>query len=262
MKRKTGKAYFNELWEHMTANLEAFIKTGDQEKMHQFRVFVKKIRAFLVLVDEALEQTALSKEFKPVKKIFKHGGKIREAYINLQLGAHYDLQNEEFNLKQVNDMDKEILSFKQNAKKYLKTVRQVHDDLEGTLQEIEDNRIYEFYQNRLGQIAIILDKHEFTEELHDCRKQIKTLVYNRKIAGKALDGNLTLNNDYLDKLQDRIGSWHDTIVAIQLFSAPELNVKPVVTKIKRQNTRIRKSINELSTDFFSRATFSNGAQKQ
>jgi hypothetical protein len=86
-------------------------------------------------------------------------------------------------------------------------------------------------------------------------------VYNRKIAGKALDGNLSLNNDYLDELQDSIGSWHDTILAIELFSAPELNVKPVVTRIKRQNTRLRKSINELSKDFFERATFKNNTEQ-
>jgi CHAD domain-containing protein len=117
MKRKTGKAYFNDLWKHMCNNLEAFVKEGDQEKLHQFRVNVKKIRAFLLLVDETLSQNAFSKQFKPVKKIFKQGGKIREAFINLQMGAQYNLNNEDFNLKQVNEMDSEILSFKKNAKK-------------------------------------------------------------------------------------------------------------------------------------------------
>ena len=261
MKRKTGKTYFNDLWEHMSANLGAFVKEGDQEKLHQFRVHVKKIRAFLLLVDDALSQNGLTKQFKPVKKIFRHGGKIREAFINLQLGAHYDLNNEEFNLKQVNEMDSEILLFKKSAKKYFKTIKQVHDDLEDSLRDIENNRISEFYQNQLGQIAVTLDKQEFNEELHECRKRIKTLVYNRKIAGKALNGNLNLNNDYLDQLQDSIGNWHDTIVAIELFSAPELNVKPVVTRIKRQNTRLRKSINELSKDFFVRATFKNDTEQ-
>jgi CHAD domain-containing protein len=261
MKRKTGKAYFNDLWDHMSANLEAFVKDGDQEKLHQFRVNVKKIRAFLLLVDDALSQNALTKQFKPVKKIFKHGGKIREAFINLQMGTQYNLNNEDFNLKQVNEMDNEILSFKKNAKKYFKTIKEVHAELEDSLQDIENNRINEFYQNQLNQIAVTLDKHEFTDELHEARKRIKTLVYNRKIAGKALDGNLNLNNDYLDELQDCIGNWHDTIIAIQLFSAPELNVKPVVTKIKRQNTRLRKSINELSKDFFTRATLKNDTEQ-
>ena len=31
----------------MAANLEGFLKTGDQEKLHQFRVQVKKVRALL-----------------------------------------------------------------------------------------------------------------------------------------------------------------------------------------------------------------------
>jgi CHAD domain-containing protein len=152
--------------------------------------------------------------------------------------------------------------FKKNAKKYFKTVNQVHDELEDNLQDIENNRINQFYKSQLELIAVTLDKHEFTEELHEARKRIKTLVYNRKIAGKALNGNLSLNNEYLDKLQDHIGDWHDTIVAIELFSAPELNVKPVVTKIKRRNTRLRKSINELSQDFFTRATIRNNPEQR
>jgi len=83
------------------------------------------------------------------------------------------------------------------------------------------------------------------------------LVYNRKVAGKALEGKLDLNNDYLDKLQGQIGDWHDTILAMQLFSAPNLNAKPVIMRIKRRHTRLQKSINKLSADFWKRAVYAD-----
>ncbi len=254
MKRKIEKNYINELWHSMQANYEAFVETGSQENLHQFRVFVKKLRAFIVLLDDAREQDKLTRAFKPLKKIFRHGGKIREAYINLQLSSHYDLKNEDFIQQQVNEIEKEIINFKLNARKYHKILKQVHQAIEEELKETQNDRINNFYNNQLAQIASTLEKLEFTEVLHNCRKQIKTLVYNRKVVGKALNGNLNLNAGYLDQLQEHIGNWHDTVIAIQLFSAPAFNSKPVIAKIKRQSTRLRKSINELSKDFYVRAT--------
>lgn len=257
MKKKTGKAYFNDLWDEMTSHLESFLKDGDQEKLHKFRVQVKKLRALFTLLDAALSQKKLSKAFKPVRQIFKDGGVIREAYINIQLSSHYELKNEDFILEQVNEMEKAMTGFRENGKKYLKTVKTVHKELEDALEAIADEQISGFYKDQLERIEAALGANQFTDELHDCRKRIKTLVYNRKVAGKALEGNLELNNDYLDKLQDQIGNWHDTIIAIQLFSSPHLNAKPVVTRIKRQHTRLQRSISKLSTDFWKRATYAD-----
>jgi CHAD domain-containing protein len=255
MKRKIEKAYFNELWHELTASLEDFLKGGDQEKLHKFRVQVKKLRALLTLIDVALSQKKLSKIFKPVRKIFKHGGLIREAYINIQLSSHYNLKNDEFIQDQVNEMENAAAGFRENGKKYLKVIKTIHGELEGALEAIADEQVNEFYKDQLEQIAATLGSNEFSDALHDCRKRIKTLIYNRKVAGKALEGNLDLNNDYLDKLQDQIGNWHDTILAMQLFSSPHLDAKPVITRIKRQHTRLQKSISKLSSDFWKRATY-------
>ena len=257
MKRKTEKAYFNELWSEMTASLEDFLKAGDQEKLHKFRVQVKKLRALLTLLDAALSQKKLSKSFKPVRKIFKDGGMIREAYINIQLSSHYELKNDDFILEQVNGMESAMLNFRENGKKYLKTIKTIHSEIEDELETIADEQVSEFYKSYLEQIAVILSSNQFDDELHDCRKKIKTLVYNRKVAANALEGNLDLNNDYLDKLQDQIGNWHDTIIAIELFSAPNLDAKPVITRIKRQHTRLQRSISKLSADFWKRATYAD-----
>jgi CHAD domain-containing protein len=258
MKRKTGKAYFNELWDEMESSLHHFLEDGEQEKLHRFRVQIKKIRALLLLLDTALYQKTLSKKFKPVRKIFKQGGVIREAYINIQLSSHYELKNEDFIQEQVDAMEKAIIEFRDNGKKFFKTIKDVHDELETELQAIDDDQVSEFYKKELEQIALVLSTNQFDDELHNCRKRIKNLVYNRKIAGKALeDSSLDLNSEYLDKLQGLIGEWHDTILAIQLFSLPELNARPVVTRIKRHHSRLQQSIRKLSADFWKRATYAD-----
>jgi len=58
----------------------------------------------------------------------------------------------------------------------------------------------------------------------------------------------------LNQLQDHIGDWHDNELAITLFLTPELNEKPVITRIKRQNTRLKKVIAILTKDFWKKAT--------
>jgi len=255
MKRKAGKAYFNELWYQMKSDLRDFIKTGDQEKLHHFRVQVKKLQAFLLLVDQTSPHSKLLKALKPIRQIFKDGGKIREAYLNLQLSSKYGLKNDDFILQQVNDMDKDIKAFIDNSKQYLKTVKAVHAGIEDSLKAVEDEYISEFYKSQLERITVTLNKLEFNEGLHECRKRIKTLLYNRKITAEALQSSLRIDNDYLDKLQEGIGQWHDSLLAIALFSAPGINAKTVVAKIKRQNTRQRKSISNLAADFWKKATF-------
>ncbi len=257
MKKKTGKAYFNELWELMVAHLDSFLESGDQEKLHQFRLQVKKLRALLELFDAASPKSKLSKDFKPVKNIFKHCGVIREAYINLQLSANYGLKNEEFILEQVNAMEQGIRQFGESSKRNLKTIKIVHKKLQENLGAIDDDRINEFYKLQLEQIVQLLAMVQFDEGLHDCRKKVKTLLYNRKIAAKALHGKLNIDNDYLDKLQGRIGDWHDNTLAMELFSALESIDKTIIGRMKKEDTRLKKSINILAHDFWKKAVLTD-----
>lgn len=74
-------------------------------------------------------------------------------------------------------------------------------------------------------------------------------MYNRKIAQDALDGKLQISNDYLDKLQTLIGDWHDNVLALELFSSIGFHSKPIISKIKSQNTRLKRSITTLAQDF-------------
>jgi CHAD domain-containing protein len=262
MKKKTEKVHFKEQWDEMESHLKSFIAKGDQEELHLFRVQVKKLTAMLTLLDASSSKHQLLKDFKPVKLIFKHCGNIRNAYINLQLGVRYKLANEEFVMAQLYNIEKGTNDFQQQAKKYLKIIKTAHSVLVDDLKSIDNDLILEFYKTKMEQIAVTLNDLEFDETLHNCRKQIKILMYNRKIAQKALIGKLEVNNDYLDKLQGNIGDWHDNVLAIELFSTPEANDKAVVTKIKRQNTRLKKSIAILTLDFRNKATMNHGVLEE
>jgi len=256
MKKKNEKAYFNDQWKLMLAHFKSFIKTDAQEELHLFRVQVKKLRAMLELLDIVSSKPYLSKDFKPVKKIFKHGGDIRSAYVNLQFGVRYQLKNEEFLMGQLYTMETGTNDFKIFGRKYLKAIKEAHHEIADDLRPVDNKAIVGFYKTRLDEIAIALDKLQFNDGLHDTRKQIKMLVYNRKLAQEALDGKLHIDNDYLDKLQDTIGNWHDNILALELFSSEGVAHKPIITKIKRQNIRLKRSITVLAQNFEKKAVLS------
>ncbi|MDF2432112.1 MAG: hypothetical protein JWP44_1743 [Mucilaginibacter sp.] len=238
----------------MRAHLMVFLEQGDQGALHKFRVQIKKLKAMLIFFQSTSKQHSLMKYFKPVKKIFKQAGQIRDAYMNLQLSERYKLKNEAFELSQKKTIEDGIGLFRQNGKKFTKTIKKAHNKLAKQLSKIDNDSIADYYEQQLQQISVNLAVSGFTDDMHTNRKLIKILVYNHKLADKALNGSLNFNTEYLDKLQDNIGKWHDNIVAEQLFSSPELNDKPVVTKIKKINANVERKIRSIANDFLHKAT--------
>ncbi len=249
MKKKDEKAYFNLLWGQMLSHFKAFLETEQQEELHLFRVQVKKLRAMMELLDAGCTKKKFKKNFKPIRKIFKHCGGIRSAYINLQFAVHYQFKNEEFLMARLYEIEKGTAEVKEMGRQYLKTMKTVYENIEPELKSLDDSAILEFYKSAIAKVASVISELQFNEELHRARKQIKILMYNRKMAQKALDGKLNVCTDYLDKVQDLIGDWHDNTLALQLFSSAQVNYPPVVAKIKKQEIRLKRSITALMHDF-------------
>jgi len=254
MKKKEEAKYLDKEWVLMNAYLKAFLETGNQEDLHKFRVQIKKLRAMLYLFESTSKETGLMKLFKPVRKIFKYAGQIRDAHTNLQLSERYELKNELFETGQQKIIEEGTNTFRTRGDEFFKDIKTAHKQVKKQLQKVDDKQIAEYYKTQLEQIATNLTVSGFTEDMHTNRKLIKILVYNHKLAEKALNGSLPFNTAYLDKLQDAIGKWHDNIVAEELFSLPELNDKPIVSKIKRINSGVKRSITSLADDFMKKAT--------
>jgi CHAD domain-containing protein len=254
MKKKEELKYLDREWKEMNAYLNAFLETGDQEALHQFRVQIKKLKAMLVLIGETSKKHSLLKVFRPVRKIFKYAGNIRDAHTNLGLSARYQLHNEAFETGQQKIIEDGTSEFRQNKKKFARSIKHTFKQLKKKMPKVGDNAVAEYYKNQLEEISVNLIVSGFTEDMHTNRKLIKILVYNHELAGKALDGSLNFNTEYLDELQHQIGKWHDNLIAAQLFSTPELDDKPAVAKINRKNAGVKRSISAIAEDFLSKAT--------
>ncbi|HZY36480.1 MAG TPA: CHAD domain-containing protein [Mucilaginibacter sp.] len=254
MKKKDEEKYLDKEWLEMNVRLKAFLATGEQEDLHKFRVQIKKLRAMLLLFENTSKENGLLKDFKPVRKIFQNAGNIRNAHINLQLSAQYELKNELFESSQQKIIEEGTVEFQSKGAEFVKNIKTAHKKLRKQLHKVNDSQVAAYYKALLDQIAANLAVSAFSEDMHTTRKLIKILVYNHKIAGHALDGKIGFNISYLDKLQETIGKWHDNLLAEQLFSLPELNDKPIITKIKRVNSGIKRNITTLAKNFLTKAT--------
>src|SRR5579863_7520959 len=115
MKKKEESKYLDKEWVAMETHLKNFLKTGDQEELHKFRVQIKKLRAMFILFGDTSNQPGLLKEFKPVRKIFKYAGNIRDAHTNLQLSEVYGIKNEAFEAGQQKIITEGTAEFQSNG---------------------------------------------------------------------------------------------------------------------------------------------------
>ena len=252
MKKKEERKYFDKEWRDMQASLKAYLKKEQPEDLHHFRVQVKKIRAFLILSESTEHHPKLTKHFKPVKRIFKKAGNIRNAYMNLELGKTYKIKNTAYINHQQGLQSQISAKFKANSHKNLKKINDVHKVIAGKIKTINDVHINLFYQNRLQLIADSLTGVQFNEQLHTNRKLLKILIYNYKLTHPVIATGF--NERYLEQVQAAIGNWHDHVQAIELFSGNEVNDKAAVSSLKKQNIKYKTHITHLSKDLYNRAT--------
>src|SRR5437763_7528722 len=96
MKKKTAYKHLDKLWKKMRKHFKKFTRTEDAGELHRFRVQVKKIRSFLSLLETDKKNQQLLKTFKPVKKIFKTAGVIRDASLHVKQANEYKIKLPEF----------------------------------------------------------------------------------------------------------------------------------------------------------------------
>ncbi len=233
----------------MRGDLKRYLKTGDAEQLHALRVEVKKLRAMLILLKTVTHRKHLLKMFRPARKLFKQAGDIRSAQINLQLADEFNLHNAEFNEHQQQLVKRHAERFKMKAPKMLKRLKRAHRLIKPRLPQVSGKSVADFYNKQLKQIAGSLAVPHFDDELHNCRKQLKVLMYNYKLTADAIAKYIKLNEQYVDDLQSNIGEWHDKALALELFASPQADDQPAVVKLKEQGHRAEQAITELSRNF-------------
>jgi CHAD domain-containing protein len=247
MKQHDEEKHLNKLWQKMKRHFKKFTHTQDAEALHQFRVQVKKIRSFLTLLEASKKNEGLQKIFRPVKKIFKSAGVIRDAYLHQKQAQEHRIKQGKFYTRQDALQKGETAKLIRKSEKHLQKMKAVKKDLYKQLHPVTNKEIKTFYQSSIAATQQILARDRFTEQLHEGRKILKHLMYNQHAISDDLTSELNLNFTYIDKLQDLLGQWHDTKLALSFFGK-KLDAK-ALQSMKEKRAQLQKQITNQATDF-------------
>jgi CHAD domain-containing protein len=248
LKKGIQKKYLKERINGVADNLSLFIKDQNPEALHQMRVEVKKAHSLLKLQEFTNPDTKTVYFFRPVRKIFKAGGLIREAQLTLENLDTISIQDEKIRHLLQCIVEKETKTFLFKARDFGNHLKK---SVEKTLKKVEavpNKAIPNFFRTHLQLASKNLKRKLFINQLHESRKSIKVLIHIHELSANYQIGELQLNWPYLDLLQDKIGKWHDmhrTEFWMKKNKANKSSLKIIHAKLQEQLAEIR----ELKKDF-------------
>lgn len=193
---------------------DAIAKVGpgfEEDDIHAFRVAVKKLRAYMRLVSSADKQPKL-KLSKKLHELYDIAGGIREAQLELKKAG----PSKGKLVSYVSDLEQQITYNKEEwRKKYREDIiKKMAKKLRGkTLKKMPGKAFAAFIKDKLKVLEDAADHSPNDETIHNCRKSVKDMLYNTKLAESHWPGGYKkveqLPLKKLDELSDMLGDYND-----------------------------------------------------
>jgi CHAD domain-containing protein len=222
-------------------SLRGFMQKGDQEKLHQFRVGIKKLRAVATLIEETTVLINVRDKLKPVRATYQLSGQVRDSYLHLKLAKTMPVVAKKYIAKEKLVMKKAARRLRKDRPHHYKMLSRAKERLIKLTPKVSSKRVSQFYDMELRSIGTCLSSSTGVEQMHDCRKRLKVLLYNLPLVGDKLE--IPVNADYLKKVQTAIGDWHDHVLAAEQFPA-----------LGDKSEQLMEEVKMLTVDFYNRAT--------
>ncbi len=217
--------------------------------MHKLRIEIKKINALVFFLRGCSKNENTSINFKPVNKLFKRAGHIRNSYVYAKLLDRYHLADSGLKTERRKIIVNRSRTFCSKYRKDIIGVKNTRTLLIRRIHGIANKEILRVYKNQLKKLHSLLTHEHSSRQLHKCRSKIKKLVYMYQVIHKPLANKLRLNIHYLDQLQNTIGKWHDTITAVELLRRQKNFDKTVVDKLRKRSQELSDLIDSASNNF-------------
>lgn len=237
---------FDKRFKRIRKHYCSLLKDFEVEEIHSFRLEMKKLRAFIRLVNISLPGKKTIKINKKVKSFYNTTGNIR----NLQL--HQQRINQFCNglplpkpTAYLQALHKEEMAQKQKARQFAKKISF------GPFKEKVLNSVHEKLKARPAQAFVIQKKLELfellarhyyhDEELHDIRKTLKDLQYDwtyiDSFAPLILPAFFAKGKN-IQNITNQLGDYHDLCMAIYFLSPPYTD--QIVNKPEKATLQILK----------------------
>lgn len=172
MKRQALERVIDEHVHKMKKHCEAIPGSFAANDIHDLRVEYKKTRAFLRLLKLKLPAD--------LRALYQAAGKVRDLQLfleNFPIAAACFIENRQRQLFHC----KEALVVAVEQTHFKKAQHSIHKALP---HQLEENAPKKFIDQRVATIHLIVQVAEEENDLHDARKQVKDIIYIRKLEKK------------------------------------------------------------------------------
>lgn len=182
---------------------------------HKLRIELKKLNAFLDLVNYCSKDFRRKKTFKPFRQIFRQAGKVRELQLQDAMLKKYfsDSSIPEYKaILRKSRLEETRLFFSMIDPKTVTRLNKKFVKIESFLPKIKTKTPVAYLDSEISKIKNLINKSPLQKEhLHELRKRLKTLNNNRSSLSLEENKDLISKNNVLPKL---LGEWHDLLVMI------------------------------------------------
>ena len=133
-------------------HVKDFCARHDPEALHLLRVEVKKLKAFVYLLQQGTHNHHI--QIKGLKKLYRQAGEIRAVEINKKILQELNWENQEFNDQQDQTLNVASEGFCHHASHYRQEVNRVQHDLEKEIEDIKPGKVRSFFQQGIEKLAL------------------------------------------------------------------------------------------------------------
>jgi CHAD domain-containing protein len=221
------KEHLIRYYEHLDADLHFVFMEIQQSvtkgNLHRFRVIIKRIKAFLRLLQHLDPYFPIKSSLEDLQPLFNQAGHLRDFQIEYQLLAKEEKRLDmpaKSSAEIHREMHRQRLVFDQFEQEYsLAPIRELNSTVQSHIRHLPEeqlsNRINGYFHHRLGALSYLSEKgQEDKSVLHDLRSGIKEVVYNLQLLDTILPDK-SISMDLLaplETLQHQLGRWHDHII--------------------------------------------------
>jgi CHAD domain-containing protein len=241
------RKYLIEKQHDWLSQLKVFGESYDQDALHRLRRDIKKVKA-LIILSEACTGKRPARDFRPLHKMFRRTGVIRDANNQLLLLEQHQLLSPETRDRHSRQLQTAAASFSAHLGKYRKQSKKAGRRLIADVHSIRTGCIRDWFAAELIRTGILLGSSG--DRLHRARKKIKALLYVEKLLPERTAGQLQLNTEYLDQLQEAIGQWHDLMLTTANLGTEDMAAKEMIMHAYREK---EVAVRALGNDFYRKA---------
>ena len=202
---------FEKYFKERIDTVNSLIKKGENKyspsDFHTLRVEIKKVKAFLVLLEDCNKKFDHRTFSKPFNHIFKAAGKVRELQVERSILKKY------YTGSVFNGYLVDLKKTEQKAKADFFSVRKaqpeikVRNEILQGIKKLDERKLAIYFKNGENKIYKLLELKKIKPKTaHEARRQLKVLFYNEKSINSS-KRNASLKKQ--EAFQQLLGKWHD-----------------------------------------------------